>query len=205
MYENEIKQLEEIRKLVGDSTYGPAIDTAIALMRRASVAPHDEAAELSECKAVLAFFAEQSGFEDLECLSPYEQRECLLRFAQSRAAVRAESTDEIERLKARIQDMIDQEVGSAMDCAAHERELRAELAALKAAGAPKDEAAEDHACRELLPRTVSFSGVEVLNAIKLGRAGLRAEMQAEIERLRAMYNAEADALTAEIERLKGHA
>ena len=34
-------------------------------------------------------------------------------------------------------------------------------------------------------RAVSFSGVEVLNAIKLGRAAVRAECAAEIERLKA--------------------
>jgi hypothetical protein len=66
------------------------------------------------------------------------------------------------------------------------------------AAQPKDEAAEEHACLELLPRTVSFSGVEVLNAIKLGRAAVRAECADEIKFLRECGGG----MRAEIERLK---
>jgi hypothetical protein len=70
--------------------------------------------------------------------------------------------------------------------------IRDDLGAIKAidttirlmrAAEPEDEAAEEHACLELLPRTVSFSGVEALNAIKLGRAAVRAECQAELGQL----------------------
>lgn len=159
MYENEIKDLLEIRRYQ-TSGYESTIDTATALMRAAE--PKDEAAEREYCMQLA-------------------QGDYVLRdsFMQQRAAVRAELSALVEGLREGQRDL-----NKALN------DAEQELAALKAAGAAQDEAAERAECMRLavdLDDECSDAQLRYL-ARKIGdiRAAVRAEMAAEIEQLRGL-------------------
>jgi hypothetical protein len=135
MYEKEIKVLLSLSTPYAD--VNKAIDTAIALTRAASVSPGNEAAELAHCERTADAVPGVTSWNTRIAIRAAVRAE--------RAAVRAECASEIKFLRECGGGMRTEIERLRAEVSMYEKQRSMdtyECPALKAAGAPKDEAAE---------------------------------------------------------------